>query len=598
MKKLLVLMLLAVSPAFGAVRYLDCTVGSSGNGQSWATAWKALSNITGLVAGDEVRIAGPCTFTTSQWNPIGSAGAQIHYRVAQTNDATDNGHTGAVVINLTGSPGMFNTSGSTIAGIWIDGNRSDGVSNMTLEGALGVAGTFWNGTRLSYLTMDRTQMQAGVWENVEVDHNTIDLPVNNDHFSTWSGSGGTGASGYALNSVHDNRIIVRGYPGANPNCGGLDGTGDDGFQWNSNTTLANNVFTLTYTTSYTSCQHLDYLQTGGSFIDVHGNYFENAGNYSVYGDCFGSSSHWRVYNNVSVSTNTDVNGPTLKHFSIGFESTSGSTIDDVVIANNTCFNAVGSNTCASLGAGATGNKVTNSFIANNIEFRTGTESVPGTGGSITVANNFSGTAGVTFVQNPTTGLHIGSYPNGDLHLQASSTSAIDQGVNPAPSYLTSIYTTDKDGVTRPQGSAWDLGAYEFLSGTAPAVSLTCPGACTALTFSGQNLSTTSPGQVVTLTNTGSAVLGITSIGDSGTNAAEYFEATNCPVGSTLGIGSSCTITVTFTPVATGSRTATVSIVDTAANSPQSISLSGTGIQVINSSVFNRGVTLRGGAVLK
>jgi hypothetical protein len=50
----------------------------------------------------------------------------------------------------------------------------------------------------------------------------------------------------------------------------------------------------------------------------------------------------------------------------------------------------------------------------------------------------------------------------DYHLLATSTAAIDRGIS--PSYLTSVYTTDKDGVTRPQGSAWDIGAYEFTTG--------------------------------------------------------------------------------------------------------------------------------------
>jgi hypothetical protein len=39
---------------------------------------------------------------------------------------------------------------------------------------------------------------------------------------------------------------------------------------------------------------------------------------------------------------------------------------------------------------------------------------------------------------------------------------------------------------------------------------------------------------------------------------------------------SCTITVTFTPSATGARSATVSVVDNAGASPQTVPLAGTG----------------------
>jgi len=41
-------------------------------------------------------------------------------------------------------------------------------------------------------------------------------------------------------------------------------------------------------------------------------------------------------------------------------------------------------------------------------------------------------------------------------------------------------------------------------------------------------------------------------------------------------GGNCIITVTFTPTKTGTRTGAVTITDNAANSPQSVALSGTG----------------------
>lgn len=132
------------------------------------------------------------------------------------------------------------------------------------------------------------------------------------------------------------------------------------------------------------------------------------------------------------------------------------------------------------------------------------------------------------------------------------------------------------------------------TGGTPTVSLSV----TSLTFAGQNVNTTSAGQSVTLTNTGTAALTITSISDAGTNAADFAESTTCPIGSNIGINSSCTITVTFTPTASGTRTATVSIVDSAADSPQSISLSGAGIQQTKSCQVNSGITLNGGAIIK
>lgn len=49
----------------------------------------------------------------------------------------------------------------------------------------------------------------------------------------------------------------------------------------------------------------------------------------------------------------------------------------------------------------------------------------------------------------------------DFHLKATA-NAVDSGEN-----LTGIFNTDKDGVLRPQGDGWDIGAYEYESGYAP-----------------------------------------------------------------------------------------------------------------------------------
>jgi hypothetical protein len=51
---------------------------------------------------------------------------------------------------------------------------------------------------------------------------------------------------------------------------------------------------------------------------------------------------------------------------------------------------------------------------------------------------------------------------------------------------------------------------------------------------------------------------------------------NCGINAPLGAGVNCPIVVTFTPLAAGARTATITITDNASNSPQTVSLSGTG----------------------
>jgi subtilase family serine protease len=97
-----------------------------------------------------------------------------------------------------------------------------------------------------------------------------------------------------------------------------------------------------------------------------------------------------------------------------------------------------------------------------------------------------------------------------------------------------------------------------------------------LTFSSQNTGTTSPAQSVTLSDTGSASLTISSITVGGSNPGDFAQTNTC--GSGVAAGGNCTINVTFKPTATGSRSASLSISDNASGSPQALTLSGTGNQ--------------------
>jgi hypothetical protein len=97
---------------------------------------------------------------------------------------------------------------------------------------------------------------------------------------------------------------------------------------------------------------------------------------------------------------------------------------------------------------------------------------------------------------------------------------------------------------------------------------------TSWNFGTQKENTSSAAKPVTLTNTGLTALTIDNIAIAGKNPTDFTETNNCP--SSLGVKSSCTIGVTFKPLAKGSLSGSVVITDNAQNSPQSISLSGTG----------------------
>jgi len=96
---------------------------------------------------------------------------------------------------------------------------------------------------------------------------------------------------------------------------------------------------------------------------------------------------------------------------------------------------------------------------------------------------------------------------------------------------------------------------------------------TSLTFAKTKVGETSKAKDVKLENTGSGTLNITSIVATGDFAIAVSKK---PCGSTLAVGKSCKIAVTFTPEQTGTLTGDVIITDNAVNSPQEVPLTGTG----------------------
>lgn len=115
------------------------------------------------------------------------------------------------------------------------------------------------------------------------------------------------------------------------------------------------------------------------------------------------------------------------------------------------------------------------------------------------------------------------------------------------------------------------GSPHSLSMSGTGASPTASFSSTSLTFGNVNVGT-SASQTVTITNTGGATLILGPISPPGSTA---FSASGCS-GAFLAPGSSCPITVTFTPSSTALITSTFGITSNAAGSPHTVSLSGTG----------------------
>jgi len=240
----------------------------------------------------------------------------------------------------------------------------------------------------------------------------------------------------------------------------------------------------------------------------------------------------------------------------------GNPSTQLFVINNTFANDAASGTFIAPAAGAAP-----VVIKNNIFFGPGT--ITGQATAIK-ANNFSGNA--NFV----------NAAGFDYHLLTGSP-AINAGVDPGADGTFSLapvfqYVHPACAEGRTVSGTIDIGAYEFGGGTgiAPAggTCSTATGPLLALSassvaFSAQQLNTTSVARSFDISNNGNASLTISGITASG----DFSQTNNC---TTLNAGASCTVNVKFTPTATGTRSGSVTITDTAPGSPHTVTLSGTG----------------------
>lgn len=183
------------------------------------------------------------------------------------------------------------------------------------------------------------------------------------------------------------------------------------------------------------------------------------------------------------------------------------------------------------------------------------ETLTNTGGSELAINGvaITGTDATDFSQTSTCGSSLGAGANCTLNVTFTPSALGERSA---------AITIANNGVGSPQvlslnGVGGDSGPNATLSPT-------------SLIFGDQVEGTSSPSQSITLSNYGTTTLSITGI----TASSNFGQANTC--NSTLASGEGCTVNVTFTPGNTGSLNGTLSFNDSAADSPQTVALSGTG----------------------
>lgn len=249
---------------------------------------------------------------------------------------------------------------------------------------------------------------------------------------------------------------------------------------------------------------------------------------------------------------------------------------------------VGGNTAyAGFGAGTGGLTVTQSILTWTL-------------GPLAPGVGFTPAGGVSF---PDTTVHTSSTPitvtvtnNGSaaLHVTSTSLAGTDSGDFTATSdtctgATVAVNATCMVGVTFTPGGTGPRSATlqitddatgspqtlalmgNGLAAATPAVTIT-PTSPVQLPNTPQG--TTSAAATVTVQNTGNATLNITTATITGTNAGDFAISANTCNGAALAANATCTVGITFTPTATGMRTATLQFADNAPSSPQSVTLTG------------------------
>lgn len=462
--------------ASAAAFYVDNAVSTSGDGTSWARAWKSFTNINwnSIQPGDTVYISGGSTGKTYTEKLVirhdgTSESDRIYIRTGQ-----ETGHNGSVT--LANGIQIGASSGGRADFVAIDG-RMNGRINMflTTSGDGATISHWYNGAKGNkYLYLDITTSQATRDEqanciDLSAHAQDIEIAYNQIHncFGRGIREGGNDIIYFGRIKIHHNNFRE------NRNDPIGIGGGVDVYNNNFNGIVA----------SYGTI-HMDGIQGVDGYWRIYNNVFHDHTQEIFIETTIDSLNSEEgaydienifIFNNIFYDADSRATSPGVF---LKTKTPGGSdTWSNIVISNNV-FEGVLMSAIWFQDSDGSGITMVNSAIANNI-FMNNAANIDFTNGPVRWGTGQFRWSNNIFY-NPTTIGESNSDARDNLFTPATfinqagrdyrltaNSAGVNTGIN-LSSYCSTApdLCRDKDGVARPQGSGWDIGAYEYGSTSA------------------------------------------------------------------------------------------------------------------------------------